>query len=66
MLLFKSDKGTASAVDSRLHKMPCANQNAFIHCLGRFCQRELLEFYGEQCEQRLEPELRQWQPERRQ
>jgi len=36
MLLFKSDKGTALAVDSRLHKTPCTDQNTFINCLGGF------------------------------
>ena len=36
MLLFKSDKGTDLAVDSRLHKTPCTDQNTFINCLGGF------------------------------
>ena len=35
-------------------------------CYRWFCDDELLVLHGEQCFERVEPELQQWQPERQQ
>jgi len=46
--------------------VPRIYMNAFMICRWQFCWWQILEFFGVQFEQRLEPELQQWQPEQQQ
>ena len=67
MFCLKAIKGLCcNTVESYPSKMPCLDQNAFIHCGEWFRQRLLLEFYREQCEQRVEPEFQWRRSEQRQ
>lgn len=68
-VLFKSDKGTSYLLTGWLNTLPHSSVQVikrlyFISCC--FCQRQVLEFYREQLQQRVEAGLQQWQSEQQQ